>query len=286
MSQRAPSFVGYVFSGLPGWFCRVLGVVVGGVLWHVVRLRRRVAESNIRMALQVTRREARRLGARTYRHLGLLVIEFMRVRRLSGAYAERLLGQDNVQRLRQIADGGPGAIVVSAHLGDWDLLACCAALCGFDVNVITRKIKNRRINAFWMGERDRCGVTLLEVGPGCARRAVRALQRGGIVAVVLDQHDPHGLVVPFFGRPAATSATAARLALATGAPVVTAFLVRRGGEHALALSSPLETIRTGQRRQDIFINTRRYTEAIEQAIRSDPEQWFWVHRRWKVQPRV
>jgi len=255
------------------------GAVLGWLVW-VVGVRRRVAVGNIGRALGLGPRAARRLARRCYRQLGRTMVEFLRVGSLDRHGARRILGEGPLQRVEAFRQG-KGVLVLGAHLGNWDLLACAAARAGLPVNVVTRELKSSRLNRFWMAQREACGVRLLPA-EGSAKAVLRALRRNEVVALVLDQHEPDGLVVPFLGRPAATSAALARLARATGAPVVPAFLLRRGDGYRARVLDPVELRRSEDRRRDHWENTARFNRIIEQEVRARPEQWFWVHRRWKV----
>jgi KDO2-lipid IV(A) lauroyltransferase len=255
------------------------GAVLGWLAW-ILGLRRRVAVRNIETTLGLGRRAARRLARRGYRHLGQAMVEFLAVGSLDREAARRILGEEPLQRV----DGwrrGRGVLVLGAHLGNWDLLACAAARAGLPVNVVTRELKSSWLNRFWMAQREACGVRLLPA-VGSARAVVHALRRNEVVALVLDQHEPGGLVVPFLGRPAATSAAMARLARATGAPVVPAFLLRGGDGYRARVLDPVSLRRTEDPRRDHWENTAHFSRIIEQEVRARPAQWFWVHRRWKV----
>lgn len=266
----------------PGAVSR-LGRWVGRFLWSVLRLRRAVALDNLQRALGCGPQEARSLGRQVYQHLGFVAVEFLRVSTLTPQRARDVLGEENVARMHRLLAAGRGVLILGAHLGNWDLLACAAGRCGLPVNVVTRSIKRSGLNRFWMEQRRRCGVNLL-AARGSAMAIRRALRRGEIVAMVLDQHEPGGVVVPFFDRPAATAGALARLARASGAPVVPAFLIRDAAQqrYRLAMQEPLALVQTADPRADLNKNTALFTRVIERAVRAHPEQWFWVHRRWKV----
>lgn len=266
---------------LPPSIASRLGCLVGWLLWHVVRLRRRVAVGNIAHSLEVAPSLAQGIGRSVYAHLGRVLVDFARVGALDAVQARQMLGEANLGRLADLRRSGRGVLVLSAHLGNWDLLACCAGLCGLPVTVVTREISSRTVNRHWMRERQRCGVQLVGAR-GSAGAVVRALKNNEIVAIVLDQHEPGGLAVPFFGRPAATSTTLARLAAATGAPVAPVFMVRDGGGYRAHMLDAVRHHRSNDRASDIRSNTEQYTRIIEQQIRRYPDQWFWVHRRWKL----
>ncbi len=258
------------------WLGRVLGLVTLSVL----RIRRAVVLENIQRALGMNRGQAVVLARQVYTHLCTGFLEFLQLGALTPTLAREILGPEGVNKMRRILDQGRGMIVLSAHLGNWDLLACAAALCGLKVNVVTRSIKNNWINRFWMKARAACGVRLIPAqGGGLA--VVRALRRNEVVAMVLDQHEPGGLVVPFFDRPAVTGISLAKLARMSKAPVVPIFLLRKRAGFQLEVQDPLELPFTAERNKDFIAHTFQYTKIIEEVIRRYPMQWLWLHRRWK-----
>jgi KDO2-lipid IV(A) lauroyltransferase len=263
------------------WTAR-LGAALGWLAFSVLRVRRRVAVDNLRRSLGLPRRPAERLARRVYSHLATGALEFLQVHRLSLVRSRALLGDrilERIDRLRQ----GRGLLILTAHLGQWDLLACAAGLCGVPLHVVTRSVKNRCINRLWMERRRRCGVRLLPAR-GSARAAMRALEDDEVVALVLDQHDPEGAAVPLFGRPAATSTALARMARASGAPVLPVFLVRdeRGAGFRLVVKELIDVPRTPDRWGDVLAATTRFNQTIEEVVRAYPDQWLWLHRRWKI----
>lgn len=273
----------HLISGLSLRGLRRLGRILGRLVFSVFRIRRRVTVGNIQRALGLSGAESVRLAGRVYENLGIGALEFMRVGTMTPQQAQAIMGQPGLSKLRQqLERSSKGLLVLSAHLGNWDMLACAAARCGLPVNVVTRQIKTGWVNRFWMNRRRECGVRLLPA-QGSAVKTVRALRAQEVVALVLDQHEPGGIPTPFFGRPAATGAALARLALATGAPVVPAFLLRTDEGFQLQVGEALELSHTGHRNVDIRANTRLFTQQIEAQVRLNPDQWLWLHRRWKLQ---
>jgi Kdo2-lipid IVA lauroyltransferase/acyltransferase len=254
--------------------------VLGWFLFSILRIRRGVTLANIQRELGLTPPESRVLARRVYRHLGTGAIEFLQIGRLSIERARAILDDGALSRIREILAEGKGMLVLSAHLGHWDLLACAAALRGLKVNVITRQIKATWLNRFWMEQRRACGVQLLPVA-GSARAILAALRRNEAVAFLLDQHEPGGIRVPFFRDLASTSTALARWARISGAPVVPIFLLRQGDGFRVSLRDPLFPRKTRDRTVDLVENTALFSSILEQEIRSAPEQWLWLHRRWK-----
>jgi KDO2-lipid IV(A) lauroyltransferase len=151
--------------------------------------------------------------------------------------------------------------------------------------VVVRPLDNPDLEALLAEGRRRSGLGLIP-----KRRALRevqaALARGETVSILLDQDAGRdGAFVPFFGRPASTSRSLALLALRSGAPVLPVFIRRLpSGEHVLTVEAPVVVVDSGDRARDVQEATARFTAAIERQVRSCPEQWFWVHRRWKTRP--
>jgi Kdo2-lipid IVA lauroyltransferase/acyltransferase len=275
--------LGHLAGRLPDRWLGPLARALAWLAFSLLRLRRRVALENLSRSLGLAEREARALARSVYWHLALGALELPRTHRITTARAMEILGPEGLSRLRSLLAVGRGVLVLSAHLGNWDLLACATALAGFPVSVVTRRIKNTALDRYWMEQRARCGVRLLEAR-GSAAKIVAALRRNEVVAFVLDQHEPGGEPVPFFGRHAATSTALARIALATRAPVLPAFLLRgeRPGTFRLLLKDACMSSTPPHPRSEAAVLTAIFTKILEQAIREFPEQWLWLHRRWKI----
>lgn len=262
------------------WILR-LGRFLGWLAFSVLRVRRTVTLDNIRQALDLSQRERLLLARQVYDQLCTGALEFLGLGRLTPARARAIMGQQSLDRLQALLDRGQGVLVLTAHLGNWDLLACCAALCGLKLSVVTRQIKATWLNRFWMEQRRACGVRLLPEGGG-ATSILRALRNNEMVALVLDQHDPQGLVLPFLGRPAATGTALARLARRTGSPVVPVFLLRSDQGFQLVVQPLLDLRKSEDLDGDIAENTKLFLDILGDQIRREPHQWLWLHRRWKV----
>jgi KDO2-lipid IV(A) lauroyltransferase len=151
------------------------------------------------------------------------------------------------------------------------------------LHVVTRELKGGGLNRAWMSARARAGITLHPVS-GSAGALLRALRAGGVVAFVIDQHVPGrwGVGVPFFGRLASTVDAPAILAARTGAPVLPAFLFREGFEHHRLVIGDRIPLPGGRGRDATIDATARFSHAVEEVVRAHPEQWIWMHRRWKL----
>ena len=246
------------------------------------RIRRGVVLGNLQQALGLQGAAARSLASRVYRHLATGAVELLQAPRMTPDQARELMGDQGLRRMEALVGQGRGVLVLTAHLGHWDLLACAAARAGLPLSIVTREIKSKWMDHLWSGLRESCGVRLLP-HQGSAGRIIARLRRGEVVGFVLDQHQPGGLAVPFLGRPAATSTSLARLARATGSPVVSAFLIRQpGGGYRMEVSDPLLTESCDNKEEHVVRTTRMYSRVLEDAIGQWPDQWLWLHRRWKI----
>ena len=258
---------------LPPRFVDAFGVLLGA-LWHtVIPIRRGVARENLQRALGTTPRATRRLVRHAYWHFGRSMAEALRA---AGGRAPPLEVHGE-ETLRRVLDEGRGVLVLSAHLGNFEALVRAAG--GFDVpvHVITKRFSGRSAQRGWQNiRRDGPGF----FGAGSARAIRAALARGEIVADVLDQNAPPGRAVwvPFFGRPAATMPDLVRLAHQSGAPIVPLFTRRAAGRHLVSVHAPI--VLTGELVEDVA----RCVASVEAAIRAQPTQWLWIHRRWKPIP--
>lgn len=187
----------------------------------------------------------------------------------------------------QIRASGRGAIVITGHVGNWELLAAYFALKGVPIAAIARRINDPRLNQLLVDFRAHNGVrTILRESPSSSRDIIKVLREKGILALLIDQDiNAPSVSVPFFGRLARTPAAAAALAVRRDLPVVPAFAQRRPeGGHRFTILPPLYPPRSGDRRMDVLELTRRFTEVLEQRIRQNPAEWVWWHKRWRRAP--
>ena len=180
-----------------------------------------------------------------------------------------------------------GAIILTAHLGNWELFAYAHALLGHPVTVIHRSLRNTRVDDAILAVRALAGTRSI-AKKAAAREAIRGLHRHELVAIPGDQNQTrrYGVFADFFGLSASTTPGPARLAMLTGAPIVPAFLLRIGESHRhrLEFLPPIHLVDTGNREADIATNTALCNAAIESVLRAHPDQWIWFHKRWRTRP--
>ncbi len=261
--------------------CRVLAYVLA----RVVKLRADVVEENLRLALpQLDAAARRRLAVQMWEHLLLLVVEVAHARRRinEGNWRRFVVVKGAAQPLRWLLSGRP-LILVSAHYGNFELGGYVLGLLGVPTWSVARPLENPGIDAYVNRVRAATGQRLIPKKGGYDQiRAV--LQGGGVMAFLADQYaGTKGCWVEFFGRPASAHKAIALLAMEHQAPVVVATARRTGRplQYEFALEALSDPLQNGPEWQSVQALTQWYTSHLEQAIRRAPEQYWWLHRRWK-----
>lgn len=178
------------------------------------------------------------------------------------------------------------ALLLTAHIGNWELLAAAHRLTGFQLAIVVRPLDSGLLDVLARFWREKTGVELIDKR-GATRPVLAALRRGNIVGVLLDQNAARreAVFVPFFGVPASTSRSMAVLSLRTRTPILPVFIRREGwGRHRVIIHPPLPDSGPNAAPRAVIELTTHCTAAIEAAIREAPEQWFWMHDRWRTRP--
>lgn len=264
-----------------------LGAALGSLVW-TLRIRRGVVLGNLRLAFpEKTETERRAIARATYRSLGRMVFEFLRVPGLSRAEVEGLFDYEGWEHVERALAAGHGLIACTAHYGNFDLLASAHALKGVPLTMIARKMGDSSANDLWRSVRHRSGVEELVVKKGETLRAARkALSTGRVLGYVIDQNERRRSAVfpTFFGVPAATAPTPAVLARRTGAPVVFTVSIPLGGGRHRVVIEPATPPDTGDHDADVLAFMQDLNDRLERWVRAHPEHWYWLHRRWKTRP--
>jgi Kdo2-lipid IVA lauroyltransferase/acyltransferase len=276
---------GWLLAHLPSAVGLAAGRRLGDVLWWALPHRRAVALGNLRRCFGGERSpaEIRQLGRRSFEHVGMNVVEACRyLLRPTDVMLSRVRveGREHVQAA---AAHGRGVFVLTAHFGNWELLAAAHALAGLPLSIVTRPLDHPVLDDLAARFRRRSGAELI-VKRQAVREVLTALKRRRMVGILLDQNATRdeGVFVPFFGSPASTSKGLALLALRTGAPVVPIFLRREAdGRHCVEMGAALPPPEDGL----VTTYTATFNRVIEATIRRAPEQWLWMHDRWRTRPR-
>jgi len=265
-----------------------VGEKTGALLYRLLRGPRRLALEHLRLAfgdqLSPTARE--HLARASFINIARSFCEVAKIDDIR-ARAEEYFEVEGWEEAEWALAGQTGAVVVTGHIGNWELLAAYFAWRGLKVAAIARRIYVPQLNQLLVEFRSRQGVeTILRESPQSTRQILRALKAKALLAMLIDQ-DTHApsISVPFFGRMARTPAAAAALAIRRELPAVVMFIQRRPqGGHRITINLPLVIERSGDLQADIRNLTRRFNEALERQIRRNPAEWVWWHRRWRRAP--
>ncbi len=277
---------GVLLAWLPARFGLWVGRRLGDLAWAALPARRVVTLDNLQRAFGGDRdaEELHRLGRSSFEHLGMNLVEACVFFFRPPAVLLSRVTLEGVEHLKAAAAAGKGILLLTAHYGNWELLAASHALTGFALSVVVRPLDNPVLDRVVARFRQRGGVELI-----AKRRALRevldALRHQRMLGILLDQNAARGegVFVPFFGVPASTSKALAVVALRAGAPVVPVFIHRDvSGRHTVRVEPAIPPPADG----DVTAYTATFNRAIEAAIRRAPEQWFWMHARWKTRPRA
>lgn len=264
-----------------------LGRRLGDLSYVALRGRRKLTLANLRHAFpELSSADRRRLARRSWQHLGLTFVELCALlARPLDRFLQRV-SLEGVEHLDAVMAEHGRALMLTAHLGNWELLAAARRFRPYELAVIVRPLDAFGLNALAERLRRKAGVELID-----KRRALKpvltALAGGRMVGILLDQNASRreGVFVPFFGRMASTSRAMAVLAVRTGTPVLPIFARREaGGRHRVIVHPPLPRPSPNAGETGIVELTARCTAAIETAIREAPEQWLWLHSRWRTRP--
>ncbi len=253
-----------------------------------IPLRREVALDNLRLAFPEKSEEERRAVYRgMLENLGLVLASFARFERETREPISETMRLVNPEAFAEAHRAGRGAILLSAHFGNWEALVSTVAAAGHPVTILGGRQRNPLVEELFARYRTRMGLGAITVGKSLKPILV-ALRRGDFVATLADQDGgPGGFFIDFLGRPASVQPGLFRLAARTGVPLVTGFAVREGDGWRGELQSPIlpapatspEAVEAEARRL-----AAHYTALVETYVRRYPDHWFWVHRRWKTRP--
>lgn len=258
--------------------------------WRLIPRHRDRAIAHVRLALgdELTESQIHDTARKSLEQLAMLAIEFI--------FAPRLLGEwtwNRYIKLRNMGDAiqhllsDKGALLLTGHFGNWELAGYLLAVFGVEVSAIMRPLDNAYLNDYVVRIRRKKGLDLIDK-KGASTGAAQIIERGGIVGFIADQNAGRkGVFVDFFGVPASTYKSIGLLAMASEAPIIVGYAHRTS--HRFEYEIGVERIITPDEWKDqtnpLLWITQQYTLAIEASVRRAPEQYLWIHRRWKSRPR-
>jgi len=269
---------------LPEKCTQYSGVLLGLLWYYIIPIRRKVVLSQMKNALDASysNKQLHRLARRVFINLACNGIEFLRFDARRPEKTLKNIENVGLENHTKAALEGHGVLVLTAHFGNWDLLACAQALWGIPLTIVSKEIHPQWLNDYWMRTRSACGIEILPLR-GSRARLLEALSEGRTVGFVFDQkmNGPHALKLPFMGIDCYTTPGLAELALDSGAPIVPVFMLRLpDGKHRVEIGTPLPVISNGDRQESVRQTTLLCQKTLEDMVRRYPEQWLWLHRRW------
>jgi KDO2-lipid IV(A) lauroyltransferase len=275
-------------GALPRPLARSIGAGIGAVAYGVVGKLRRVGVRNLELAYpEWTAEERLRTLRKIYRNLGWQLAEFCLMSSYTRDQASQFIEYDGLEHYLAARERGKGVLVLTGHLGAWELSSFYHSLVGFPMGLVIRRLDNPLVDEFV--NRIRClhGNRVIHKDD-FARGLISAMRAGETVGILMDTNmtPPQGSFVPFFGVQACTASGMARVALRTDAAVVPGFLLwdEACKKYVLRFGPRIELARTGDADADVLANTAQFAATTERYIREYPEQWLWMHRRWKTRP--
>ena len=273
---------------LPRPLARAVGILLGYKMYFLLSRLRRVGMRNLDLAFpEKSRKEKRKILRGVYVSLGRQLAEFCLFPGYTRENTKNLFSYDGFENYEAAHARGNGIFYLTAHFGGWEMSSFLHSLHGHPMHIIVRDLDNPYLQRLVQRYRSIHGNQTHDKDD-FARGLIEAMRKGEGVGVLMDTNmtPPQGVFVDFFGTPACTASGIARVALRTDAAVIPAFMIWDSvlGRYRLRFEPALELIRTGDDEADTLANTARFTKAIEDIVRRFPEQWLWVHRRWKTRP--
>ncbi|MEA3369195.1 MAG: ELM1/GtrOC1 family putative glycosyltransferase [Candidatus Ratteibacteria bacterium] len=283
-------FLGCLLRNLPQKAVIYLGGIIGSVIYYLDRKHRNISLRNLKAAFGSAKNmlELKKIARCSYMNLCQTFFEVLLFPRLNVELIDRFITVEGRKHLDDACAQGRGGILLTAHFGNWELSAVWAGLKGYPLRVLAREQRQSRLNALLNQYRAGSGIKVYAKGMAI-RDLMGAIRRNEFVGVLGDQDaGRRGIFINFFRRPASTHPGPILLALRTGAPVIPCFIVRSGFKHKIYISPPLRLESRqagGSSAQEIVKGgLQEFSRILESYIWLHPEQWLWLHRRWKTQP--
>jgi len=273
---------------LPRSVARAIGRLIALAAYSVDGKLRRTAHFNLSLALpELSPAERSKIVRGVFRNLGNMLGEFSQFPKLTPASIADLVVYDGFENYHVAAESGRGVLFLTGHFGNWELCAFAHALYGNRLNFLMRPIDNPLLDRLIARYRSLSGNRTIDKN-NAVKPVLKALGAAEAVGLLIDVNTlpDQGVFCDFFGLPACSTTGLAVLALRTGAPVVPGFLLwdEKLGKYRLRFDPEIEITRTGDFKEEVAINTAKFTNVIEDYARRYPEQWLWIHRRWKTRP--
>ena len=273
---------------LPRALARSVVGLLTSLLYVVLGRLRHVGERNLELAMpQLPHAERRRILRKLFRNLGWQLVEFCRMPRYTPENTREWIRTEGLEHYLAAESRGKGVLILTGHLGAWELSSFYHSLMGHPMGMVIRRLDNKLLDEYVNQIRCLHGNRVLHKDD-FARGLLTAMRAGQTVGILMDTNmtPPQGVFVRYFGIRACTASGLARVALRTGAAVLPGFLVWEEGEqrYVLHFGTELHFTDTSDTESDILSATQQCNDVLEAWIRRYPDQWLWIHRRWKTRP--
>jgi len=276
-----------IVGALPRPLARAAGISIAWLVFFLHRKLRRVGMRNLELAFpEKSLAERKRILRGVFTSLGRQVAEVCMFPKYTHENVSKTVVYEGFENFERAVARGKGVLFLTGHLGAWELSAFAHSLYGHPLSIVMRPLDNPYLDRLTRRYRTMHGNKAVD--KDFARGLIAAMRNGETVGVLMDTNmiASQGVFVDFFGIPACTASGMARVALKTDAAVVPGFTIwdPQLQKYRLRFDPPVALVRTKDREADVIANTQRFTKVIEDYIRHYPDQWLWVHRRWKTRP--
>ena len=257
------------------------------LFYYLSQKQRLITIHNLRSAFpEKSADEIKTIAKGVYRTLGIITADFFEIPFLTKDNIGDLVEVEGLENLTKALEKNRGILMLGAHFGNWELAAVAFSLVVKPAVIIYRTLDSTILEDLVLWVRSCTGNVLIDK-ERAMRQMLRSLKKNEILGILIDQNVAwqEGVFVDFFGQPACTTNGMALLALHTDAPVIPGYILRlENGKYRLVIKEEIQVVRTGDKDEDILINTQNFTRVIEDMVRQHPDQWLWIHQRWKTKP--
>ena len=280
----------WIVNGLPRKVALCFASFAGWCFFYLVARQRKKILRNLRLAWkeEKTEKEIRRIARKVLQNLAMTAVDVIRFPKMTKeSLREWIHYEDEFSRINRILDEGKGVIILTAHIGNWELLAASFGVMGYHGAVVGRRIYYEKYNQLVVKLRESVRVRTL-YRDGSPKDILKVLKANQILGMLADQDvdSIEGVFVDFFGQTAYTPVAPVKLAMAAETVIVPGFVIREGDHYRLILEEPITPeITQGNKQEAVQKYTERWSAIVEKYIRKYPEQWVWMHDRWKTRPK-
>jgi len=261
--------------------------ILGIFFFYIDKKHRRRAIDNLKFAFpEKKKEELYKILKNVYINLAKVYVEFLKIPYLTENYYKKKIKVIGKENLDKALLKNKGIVAITSHLDNWELLGAIVVKMGYNLSAIYHPMKNPLSDRFIKNIREKAGINLIPMDRAY-RGVIKALKDNNLVGFISDQDaGKDGIFIDFFNRPASTFIGPAFFSIKTKAPMILFTLIREKDDaHILYISKPLPVKVSNDEKEDIYYNTKLWSDELEKWVKKYPEQWFWVHRRWHTKPK-